>query len=294
MTITSINDVTKLNNGVLMPRFGLGVWKAKGQEVVDAVTWAIEAGYRHIDTAAVYGNEKEVGMALQNCGISRKDLFITSKVAKMGYKEALDSMDQTLCDLQTDYVDLFLIHWPHPELGDTYLEMWRAMERIYKEGKARAIGVANFYAEYLQRIINECSIKPAVNQFECHPYYQMPELQAFCKNNEIQYEAYSPLAGGAVFGDDRFAPIAAKYGKDVAQIILRWELQRDIVVIPKSVKQKRILSNMDVFDFELEEADMKLLDAMDINTKVTCARPDQLWPDFLAEKEARMAAGARF
>lgn len=294
MTITSINDVTKLNNGVLMPRFGLGVWKAKGQEVVDAVTWAIEAGYRHIDTAAVYGNEKEVGIALQNCGISRKDLFITSKVAKMGYKEALDSMDQTLCDLQTDYVDLFLIHWPHPELGDTYLEMWRAMERIYKEGKARAIGVANFYAEYLQRIINECSIRPAVNQFECHPYYQMPELQAFCKNNEIQYEAYSPLAGGAVFGDDRFAPIAAKYGKDVAQIILRWELQRDIVVIPKSVKQKRILSNMDVFDFELEEADMKLLDAMDINTKVTCARPDQLWPDFLAEKEARMAAGARF
>lgn len=294
MTITSINDVTKLNNGVLMPRFGLGVWKAKGQEVVDAVTWAIEAGYRHIDTAAVYGNEKEVGIALQNCGISRKDLFITSKVAKMGYKEALDSMDQTLCDLQTDYVDLFLIHWPHPELGDTYLEMWRAMERIYKEGKARAIGVANFYAEYLQRIINECSIKPAVNQFECHPYYQMPELQAFCKNNEIQYEAYSPLAGGAVFGDDRFAPIAAKYGKDVAQIILRWELQRDIVVIPKSVKQKRILSNMDVFDFELEEADMKLLDAMDINTKITCARPDQLWPDFLAEKEARMAAGARF
>ena len=294
MTITSINDVTKLNNGVLMPRFGLGVWKAKGQEVVDAVTWAIEAGYRHIDTAAVYGNEKEVGIALQNCGISRKDLFITSKVAKMGYKEALDSMDQTLCDLQTDYVDLFLIHWPHPELGDTYLEMWRAMERIYKEGKARAIGVANFYAEYLQRIINECSIKPAVNQFECHPYYQMPELQAFCKNNGIQYEAYSPLAGGAVFGDDRFAPIAAKYGKDVAQIILRWELQRDIVVIPKSVKQKRILSNMDVFDFELEEADMKLLDAMDINTKVTCARPDQLWPDFLAEKEARMAAGARF
>ena len=293
MTITSINDVTKLNNGVLMPRFGLGVWKAKGQEVVDAVTWAIEAGYRHIDTAAVYGNEKEVGIALQNCGISRKDLFITSKVAKMGYKEALDSMDQTLCDLQTDYVDLFLIHWPHPELGDTYLEMWRAMERIYKEGKARAIGVANFYAEYLQRIINECSIKPAVNQFECHPYYQMPELQAFCKNNEIQYEAYSPLAGGAVFGDDRFAPIAAKYGKDVAQIILRWELQRDIVVIPKSVKQKRILSNMDVFDFELEEADMKLLDAMDINTKITCARPDQLWPDFRAEKEARMAAGAR-
>ena len=285
MSIKSINDVTRLNNGVLMPRFGLGVWKAKGQEVVDAVTWAIEAGYRHIDT---------VGTALQNCGISRKDLFITSKVAKMGYKEALDSMDQTLSDLQTDYVDLFLIHWPHPELGDTYLEMWRAMERIYKEGKARAIGVANFYAEYLQRIMNECTIKPAVNQFECHPYYQMPELQAFCKENGIQYEAYSPLAGGAVFGDERFAPIAEKYGKDVAQIILRWELQRDIVVIPKSVKQKRVLSNMDVFDFELEEADMKLIDAMDINTKVTCARPDQLWPDFLAEKEARIAAGSRF
>ena len=142
--------------------------------------------------------------------------------------------------------------------------------------------------------MNECTIKPAVNQFECHPYYQMPELQAFCKENGIQYESYSPLAGGAVFGDERFAPIAEKYGKDVAQIILRWELQRDIVVIPKSVKQKRVLSNMDVFDFELEEADMKLIDAMDINTKVTCARPDQLWPDFLAEKEARIAAGSRF
>ncbi len=292
--IKSINDVTKLNNGILMPWFGLGVWKAEGQEVVDAVKWAVQAGYRHIDTAAVYANEKEVGIGLKECGVNRKDLFITSKVAKMGYKEALDSMDQTLEDLQTDYVDLFLIHWPHPELGDTYLEMWTAMERIYKEGKARAIGVANFYQEYLQRIMDECTIKPAVNQFECHPYYQMPELQQFCKENDIQYEAYSPLAGGAVFGDERFTPIAEKYGKDVAQIILRWELQRGIVVIPKSVKQKRILSNMDVFDFELEEEDMHLIEAMDVNTKVTCARPDQLWPDFIAEKEARMAAGARF
>lgn len=294
MQIKSINDVTKLNNGVLMPVFGLGVWKAQGQEVVDAVKWAVQAGYRHIDTAAVYANEAEVGVALQECGVSRKDLFVTSKVAKMGYKDTLDSMDQTLIDLQTDYVDLFLIHWPHPELGDTYLDSWRAMERIYKEGKARAIGVANFYAEYLQRVMDECSVKPAVNQFECHPYYQTPDLQQFCKENDIQYEAYSPLAGGAVFGDERFAPIAAKYGKDIAQIILRWQLQKGIVVIPKSVKQNRILSNMNVFDFELEEEDMKLIDAMDINVKVTCARPDQLWPDFLAEKEARMAAGARF
>ena len=254
----------------------------------------MQAGYRHIDTAAVYGNEKEVGIGLKECGVDRKDLFITSKVANMGYKAALDSMDQTLLDLQTDYVDLFLIHWPHPEMGDTYLEMWTAMERIYKEGKARAIGVANFYEEYLQRIMNECTVKPAVNQFECHPYYQMPELQKFCRENDIQYEAYSPLAGGAVFGDERFAPIAAKYGKDVAQIILRWELQKGIVVIPKSVKQKRVLSNMDVFDFELEEEDMQKIDAMDVNTKVTCARPDQLWPDFLAEKKARMDAGARF
>ena len=292
--IRSINDVTRLNNGILMPWFGLGVWKAEGQEVVDAVKWAVQAGYRHIDTAAVYGNEKEVGIGLKECGVDRKDLFITSKVANMAYKAALDSMEQTLLDLQTDYVDLFLIHWPHPEMGDTYLEMWTAMERIYKEGKARAIGVANFYEEYLQRIMNECTVKPAVNQFECHPYYQMPELQKFCRENDIQYEAYSPLAGGAVFGDERFAPIAAKYGKDIAQIILRWELQKGIVVIPKSVKQKRVLSNMDVFDFELEEEDMQKIDAMDINTKVTCARPDQLWPDFLAEKKARMDAGARF
>ena len=150
------------------------------------------------------------------------------------------------------------------------------------------------YEEYLQRIMNECSVKPAVNQFECHPYYQMPELQKFCAENDIQYEAYSPLAGGAVFGDDRFLPIAEKHGKDVAQIILRWELQKGIVVIPKSVKQKRVISNMDVFDFELDEEDMKAIDAMDVNTKVTCARPDQLWADFLKEKEERMAKGARF
>ncbi len=292
--LRSINDVTKLNNGVLMPWLGLGVWKAEGQDVVNAVKWAVEAGYRHIDTAAVYRNEKEVGEGLKNCGVSRKDLFVTSKAFKMSYREVLDQMDQTLIDLQTDYVDLYLIHWPHPELGDAYLDVWAAMERIYKEGKARAIGVANFYSEYLDRILAEGTVRPAVNQFECHPYYQMPELQKYCREQGIQYQAYSPLGGGAIFGDERIQKIADKYGKSIAQVVLRWDLQKGIIVIPKSVKQNRILSNMDVFDFELEEEDINTLNSFDINTKITCARPDQPWPEFLKEKEERMAKGARF
>lgn len=292
--IKSINDVVKLNNGILMPWVGLGVWKAQGQEVVDAVKWAIQGGYRHIDTAAVYGNEKEVGQGLAECGVSRHDIFVTSKVAKEGYRATLDSMDQTLSDLGTDYVDLFLIHWPHPEHGELYLEQWAAMERIYKEGKARAIGVANFYEEYLQNIMKNFSVKPAVNQFECHPYYQTPALKKFCDENDIQYEAYSPLAGGAIFSDPVIAEIAAKYNKPVANVILRWELQKGIIVIPKSVKKERVLSNIDVFDFNISDEDMAALDALDVDTKVTCARPDQLWPDFLKEKEERMKNGARF
>lgn len=292
--IKSINDVTKLNNGVLMPWLGLGVWQAQGADVTNAVKTAIQNGYRHIDTAAAYRNEKEVGVGLKESGVSRHDIFVTSKVIKMGYRSVMESIDQTLTDLQTDYVDLYLIHWPRPDLGDTYLDMWCGMERVLKEGKARAIGVANFYAEYLTRIMNECSVKPAVNQFECHPYYQMRDLQKFCADNDIQYEAYSPLAGGAIFGDDRFQPIADKYGKTVSQLVLRWELQSGIVVIPKSVKANRILDNMDVFDFEISDEDMQALYAMDINTKATCARPDQLWSDWIKERDARIAAGARF
>ena len=292
--LKSINDVVKLNNGVLMPQFGLGVWKAQGDEVVDAVKWAVQAGYRHIDTAAVYRNEKEVGVGLKECGVSRQDLFVTSKTYLTGYRETLDLMDQTLIDLQTDYVDLYLIHWPHPELGEQYLEVWAAMERILREAKARAIGVANFYAEYLERIKEECSVIPAVNQFECHPYYQTPDLQQYCKENGIQYEAYSPLAGGAIFADEKLKEIAAKYDKSIAQVVLRWQMQKGIVVIPKSVKKERIESNMEVFDFEISEEDSKAIDALDVNIKVTCARPDQLWQDFLKEKQARIESGARF
>ena len=291
----SINDVTKLSNGVLMPWFGLGVWQASGDEVVDAVKWAIDGGYRHIDGASVYGNEKEVGIGVKESSVSRHDIFITSKLIENGYQQAIDHCEQTLRDLQTDYVDLYLIHWPRPFEGSkAYVDAWKGFEKLYKDGKARAIGVANFYESHLQDIMDECEIVPMVNQFEYHPYYQMPELQAFCKKHNIQDEAYSPLAGGAIFKDDAFKPFAEKYGKSIAQIVLRFLLQTDTVVIPKSVKKERILDNAKIFDFEIDAADMEALKAMDQQIKITCARPDQQWPDFLKEKEERMAAGAPF
>jgi len=288
--LRSINDTTKLYNGVLMPWVGLGVWQASGDDVINAVKWAVEAGYRHIDTASIYGNEKEVGIGLKECGVSRHDLFVTSKLLHHGYESAITSCEETLRDLQTDYLDLYLIHWPRPKEGK-YIESWKGLEKLYKDGKVRAIGVANFYDIWIKEIMEQCEIKPMVNQFEYHPVYQMRELQQFCKDNEIQYEAYSPLGGGAVLKDPAIKAIADKYGKTPAQAILRFELQTGAVVIPKSIHKDRIVSNMDLFDFALSDEDMQKFFAMDKNIKITCARPDQDWPDFLKAKEERMKAG---
>ncbi len=288
--LKSINDTTKLSNGVLMPWVGLGVWQAEGQDVINAVKWAVQAGYRHIDTASIYGNEKEVGIGIKEGGVSRHDLFVTSKLLKHGYESAITSCEQTLKDLQTDYLDLYLIHWPRPTEGK-YIESWKGLEKLYKDGKVRAIGVANFYDIWIKEIMEQCDIVPMVDQFEYHPFYQMRELHQFCIDNGIQYEAYSPLGGGAVLKDPEISKIADKYGKTSAQVILRFELQTGAVVIPKSVHKERIESNMDLFDFELSQEDMQEFYAMDKNIKITCARPDQPWPEFMKEKEARMKAG---
>ncbi len=296
LNIRSLNDVAKLPNGVLMPRFGLGVWQAEGNDVVNAVKWAVEGGYRHIDTAAIYKNEPEVGVGLKECGVSRHDIFVTSKLFMNGYDFALEHCEKTLKDLQTDYLDLYLIHWPHPQEGNQqFIDAWKGLEKLYKDGKTRAIGVANFTQEHIEVLKKNCDILPMVNQFECHPFYQRRDLQQYCKDNGIQYEAYSPLAGSAVFIEaELFRPLAEKYNKTVAQLVLRFELQENIIVIPKSVKKERILSNADVFDFVISDEDMKTLRGFDKNLKITCADPNQTWPEFMKAKEERLKSGAKY
>ncbi len=292
LKINSINDVARLANGVLMPRFGLGVWKAGDEEVVSAIGWAVEAGYRHVDSASIYGNEKGVGRGLKNCGVSRHDLFITSKLR--AHDQAAAECEQTLRDLQTDYLDLYLIHWPRPYNGDEYVNAWKSLEKLYREGKVRAIGVANFYAEHIEKLRENCDILPMVNQFECHPYYQNEPLRKYCADNGIQYEAYSPLGGGAIFEDQTLKAIAVKYHKSIAQVVLRYTLERGIVVIPKSVNRDRIASNADVFDFTLDKEDMEKIRALDQDMKVVCSYPDMTGDQFRQLKAERMAKGARF
>ncbi|WP_040983498.1 aldo/keto reductase [Oceanobacillus jeddahense] len=258
-----------LNNGLEMPQLGFGVWKVENQEAIPAVEHALKSGYRSIDTAKVYGNEAGVGQAIVNSGVPREEIFLTTKVwnADHGYEETLKAFDASLERLGTDYVDLYLIHWPTPEY-DQYIDTYKALEKIYKDGKAKAIGVCNFEIEHLERLLDECEVVPAVNQVECHPYLQQKELRAFCKEKGIYVEAYSPLMNGKdVLEDEALTQIAEKKGKTIAQVILRWHLQSDLIVIPKSVTPSRIEANLDVFDFELSEDEIKTIDALDRNIR---------------------------
>lgn len=267
-----MQSLIQLNNGVVMPQIGLGVWQAKdGDEVEQAVETAIECGYRLIDTAAVYGNEQGVGTAIAGSGVPRDKLFITTKVwnADQGYAQTLAAFDNSLERLGLDYIDLYLIHWPVPA-KDMYIDTWRALEKLYSNGKIRAIGVSNFTVEYLERLMSESTITPAVNQIELHPHLSQVGLRDYCKKHGIVVESYSPLggAGGKLLDEPVLRQIGEKYGKSPAQITIRWHLQNELIVIPKSVTPKRIEENIDVFDFELSSEDMDAIDNLNADARV--------------------------
>jgi diketogulonate reductase-like aldo/keto reductase len=261
MKIGSINEFTTLNNGIRMPWLGFGVFQAQeGQEVIDAVKWALEAGYRSIDTAEVYGNETGVGKAIRESGVPREDIFLTTKVSNNSHRlrRIREAFNESLQRLKVDYVDLYLIHWP---VKGFYQDTWRELEKIYLDGRAKAIGVSNFLMHHLKGIFEISDRIPAVNQLES-------ELIAFCKEKKIQVEAYSPLIKGKAVRLPQVIELAEKYQKTPAQIVLRWDLQHAVVTIPKSVHKDRIIANARLFDFELSKDDMAALDTLDIGQRV--------------------------
>jgi len=267
MKITDLRGTVKLVNGVEMPYFGLGVFKTKeGSEVENSVKWALESGYRHIDTAAIYKNEKGVGNALKASGIPRNELFITTKAWNDNQRNntVMEGFEESLELLQTDYIDLYLIHWP---VIGKYNATWKVMEKIYRSGRAKAIGVSNFLQHHLEDLFKIAEIKPMVNQVECHPYLVQQTLINFCQANNIVYEAWSPIMRGAVNDIPLFKELSEKYKKAPVQIVLRWDLQKGIVTIPKSVHLDRIKSNAEIFDFELSEEDINRIDQLDKNER---------------------------
>ena len=266
--ISSIKDCTLLNNGLELPWLGFGVFKINdGQEVEQAVRYALETGYRSIDTAAVYGNERGVGKAVRESGILREDIFLTTKVWNDDQREkrALAAFEESLKRLGTEYVDLYLVHWP---VKACFQETWQVMEEIYQSGRAKAIGVSNFLVHHLKDILHDSQIVPAVNQIEFHPFLVQPELLKFCQEHKIQVEAWSPLMQGQIVNEPTVQRMAEKYNKTPAQIALRWNLQHKVVTIPKSIHSNRIIENAQVFDFELSQADMNELDALDEGKRV--------------------------
>jgi diketogulonate reductase-like aldo/keto reductase len=267
-----MQSLIQLNNEVLMPQLGLGVWQAKdGREVEQAVQTAIECGYRLIDTAAVYGNETGVGRAISTSGVAREELFITTKVwnADQGYEQTLVAFDKSLARLGLDYIDLYLIHWPVPA-KDLYVDTWRALEKLYKDGRIRAIGVSNFTIDYLERLMGESTIIPAVNQIELHPHLSQIALRNYCKQHDIAVESYSPLggAGGTLLQEPVLNSIGQRHSKSPAQVVIRWHLQNGLIAIPKSVTPERIKQNIDVFDFELSSEEIEAINALKVDARV--------------------------
>ncbi|MFE0379254.1 aldo/keto reductase [Streptomyces inhibens] len=259
-----------LNNGIAMPQLGFGVWQVEDEQAFTVVGQALEAGYRSIDTAAVYGNEAGTGRALAASGIARDELFVTTKLwnSEQGYDSTLRAFDASLAKLGLDHVDLYLIHWPLPSKG-LYADTYKALEKIYTDGRAKAIGVSNFLPAHLERLLGETSVVPAVNQIELHPQFQQAESRAFHARHNIVTEAWSPLGQGrGLLEDPTIARLAAKHGKSPAQVVLRWHLQTGNVVIPKSVTPSRIAENIDVFDFTLDDADLATLAGLDSGNRL--------------------------
>ena len=264
-----------LNNGVQIPQLGFGVFQIDPAETAEATQKALEIGYRHIDTAQMYGNEREVGLAVRESGIPREDVFVTSKLNnnRLERDSILRAFDRTMSDLGFDYLDLFLIHWPLPGVAD-YVARWKVMEEIYAGGRVKAIGVSNFHPNHLRNLFDAAEITPAVNQIEISPYLVQDELRAFDADHEIVTEAWSPIARGKVADDPVIGRIAERLGRSPAQVTLRWHVQRGDVVFPKSVTRSRIEENFAIFDFELDEADMTAISALDRGER-TGPNPDE-------------------
>lgn len=259
-----------LKNGVKMPIVGLGTFKAEnGDEAYEATLEALKAGYRHIDTAQGYENEESIGQAIIDSKIDRKDIFITTKLypAKLGYNSAIRNLKESLNRLKTDYVDLYLIHWPSPNYN-LNLETWQAFVKLYNDGLVKAIGVSNFEIHHLEHLINSTDVIPMVNQVELHPYLNQRNLEKYLKKHDIVLESYGPFAKGLVFEDEILKKIALKYNKSVANIVVRYGIQRNVVMISKSVTKNRIIDNFNVFDFSLNEEEAKMIDSLNLGKRV--------------------------
>jgi 2,5-diketo-D-gluconate reductase A len=264
-----------LNNGVEIPQLGFGVFQIPPGETVKATVSALEIGYRHIDTAQMYGNEREVGLAVRESGIPRDEVFVTSKLNnnRLERDDILRSFDASLSDLGFDQLDLFLIHWPLPAVAD-YVARWKVMEEIYASGRVRAIGVSNFQPHHLSNLFGASEVRPAVNQVEAHPFLSQDELRAFDADHEIVTEAWAPIARGKVNEDPVITEIARQVGKTPAQVTLRWHIQRGDVVFPKSVTRSRVEENFDIFDFELDQSAMTAISALNRDER-TGPNPDE-------------------
>jgi 2,5-diketo-D-gluconate reductase A len=267
--VTAIPEIM-LSNGNTIPQFGFGVFQIEPDDTFEAATTALQAGYRHIDTAEMYGNERQVGEAIARSGIARGEVFVTSKLSNACHRpdDARKAFDGTLDALGSAYIDLFLIHWPLPTRYDgDYVSTWQALEDFYRDGRARSIGVSNFQPHHLRRLHGECEIPPAVNQIEVHPYFTQDDVRAFCGGHQIAVEAWAPLAQGKVLGDPTIASIARRVGKTPAQVVLRWHIERGDIVFPKSVTPDRIRQNIDIFDFELSGEDVEAITALNRNER---------------------------